>query len=812
MIFDVYMPYTNKSGETKPGIKPIPMEWSRILSEVCGSSDVKDKIARVRAGEKDQKLLLPAICFVGRSVKTRAKRYMIPTQLVMIDIDHCKDARAAWAGIRQSLGNDWVVDNIPLAHISPSGEGLHLFSLAQEGFTTLQENMDALDERCNFQQYGDYDAVCHDFSRVSFAFTEEDILFQSARLLMNTPQELEVRLENPDFVNPDEEAPAVGTPAVDGKAKAPTTAAAQSAKPKSRPLSQNVPELTEEEQKTFDESEWRGVRLKTIVEAWVKFRGEPGPNEIHNYYNEMIKYFRNIMGNNKKQIFHLLPRFGHTAEECWSQIVSICRVNTLSSLDKEFYFFLKDNGFYTSNRRSKLDEYMLSDEEEGTTDEYGMPPCPPVIREFVKIAPKDFKVPMVNALMPVIGTLTSYLKAVYPYDNDWHTTSFFSIVYAPPSTGKGFVRRFKFLFDDLRLRDQVQTHREKIYLQVLDKKGDNERSPENPHTSLRIIPPKNSESEFLSKQEDNQGYHMFTYAAEMDSWAKGEKAAGGNKSDMIRIAWDNGLYGQQFKSASTFKGQVNLYWNVLITGTQAQVEAYFKNVENGLVTRCAFSGIENQEFQLAQKWGKISTKGMQVIRNFMRRCDENTYETPCNLTIDDINSYSDEEFEKEVDWRFRFRPRQEVNIDWIMPVIDRFQKEQCEMASLALDHARDVFRRRVGVRGFRLALMCTALYPKLNKKAVDTIKNFVYWWMHVDIENMLRLWGQKYNEISEVDPSIYYRNVYQELPETFTKNVLFVILRKCRIKSPVRVVVYRWAKEGFIIKTGKDEWKKLKKS
>ena len=44
------------------------------------------------------------------------------------------------------------------------------------------------------------------------------------------------------------------------------------------------------------------------------------------------------------------------------------------------------------------------------------------------------------------------------------------------------------------------------------------------------------------------------------------------------------------------------------------------------------------------------------------------------------------------------------------------------------------------------------------------------------------------------------------------ENDLFVILRKCRIKSPVRVVVYRWAKEGFIIKTGKDEWKKLKKS
>ena len=45
----------------------------------------------------------------------------------------------------------------------------------------------------------------------------------------------------------------------------------------------------------------------------------------------------------------------------------------------------------------------------------------------------------------------------------------------------------------------------------------------------------------------------------MDSWAKGVKAAGGNKDDMIRIAWDNGEYGQQFKSANTFKGTVNLY-------------------------------------------------------------------------------------------------------------------------------------------------------------------------------------------------------------------------------------------------------------
>ena len=99
-----------------------------------------------------------------------------------------------------------------------------------------------------------------------------------------------------------------------------------------------------------------------------------------------------------------------------------------------------------------------------------------------------------------------------------------------------------FLFEYLEARDYVQNAREQIYLNKVNQKGANDKAPEMPHTSLRIIPPKNSEAEFLQKQQDNHGYHMYTYAAEMDSWAKGEKAAGGNKSDMIRMAWDNEIY------------------------------------------------------------------------------------------------------------------------------------------------------------------------------------------------------------------------------------------------------------------------------
>lgn len=790
MIFDVYYPFfSKKAGKLVPGIKPNPMEWATIKAKLLNSKDVKDKIERHRLGDPDAKVSLPSICFVGRCEGTRRASAMKPTQYVMIDIDHLKvSAKKFWEQFKQLEKWDWICDNVLLVHETPS-HGIHMFFKAQQGMADLRQQMDALNTKFNFSQFGDYDSVVHDFARISFAFLADEILFENGLLYMEIPPATDEILINTAY-NPE------------AKDDAPTQEGAPA--PKS-----DVPVITEAEAAEMDKSEWRGVELKMIIEAWVKFRGEPGPNEIHNYYNEMVKYFRNIMGNNKKLILHLLPRFGHSAEECWSQIKSICRVNTLSSLDKEFYFFLKNNGFYRSNIKNKTDEYMLSDAEPSPVDD--MPTPPPVFREFLNSAPKDFRIPMVNALMPVMGTLTSYLGAVYPYDDRVHTTSFFSVIFAPPSTGKGFTGRIMFLFDDLKMRDMVQNAREQVYLRAYNRKSANDKSPDLPHTSLRIIPAKNSEAEFLQKQQDNNGYHMFTFAAEMDSWAKGEKAAGGNKSDMIRMAWDNDEYGQQYKSASTFKGIVKLYWNVLITGTQNQLERYFKDVENGLVTRCCFTEIENQEFKLAQTWRPITKKGMEIIRNFMARCDANSYEESCRVTPDQLLGVNDDDFDKEIDWHFKFKPRQIVDMSWIMPTIDEFQKEQCAMGMLAIDKARDAFRRRVGVRGFRLALLCTALYPNLNKRAMETIKRFVAWWMRVDIENILRLWGAKYNEQNEHAPNLYNINVFSSLKQEFTRNELLVVMKQQGVKSRVSNVLWQWKKAGFIEKVNQDTYKKTNK-
>ena len=789
MKFDLYFPFHNKEGKKSPGIQPVRMSWVDI-KKVCTSQEQIGRIQRLRATTEkkdyeEQKKDIPAVCFVGDCSKTRALKYMTPTGLYMIDVDHCKEPRKAWETIAGEMGAEYLKSHCLFAHVTVGGEGLRFAMRALPEYDSLIDNMNWFNQSFKLERFGKYDSPCKDYSRISFLPTGDDFLYENPALF-----EEDANWNDGHLVNEwqDSEEKKDGLLFSDAE---------------------TIDNFTEKEIAEFSSYEYRGTPVSVIIEKWVEFQGEPGKGEIHNYYNDMIKNFRNIVSNNKRALLYLLPRFGHSAEECWSSIKSICKSNTLSSLPKPFYFFLKDYGFYQKRYTEKgvLAEFMLADEPEKKQE--NMPWLPPVFREWVRITPKDFRPSVVNALMPVLGTLTSYLQAPYYYDGRMHTTSFFSIIYAPAGTGKGFVERINdTMFEKLKIRDYIQQARENIFLATIARKGANEKSPEDPHTTLRLIPPKNSEAEFLQKMKDNQGYHMFTYAAEMDSWAKGVKAAGGNKDDMIRIAWDNGEYGQQFKSANTFKGTVQLYWNLLITGTVQQLMDYFKNVENGLITRCSFTTIENQEFADAPIWKAMNEKEKKVIKSFLDRCDANTYEEPCKLLPEDVDCVASDKFDEEITWRFTYRKRKTVNMDWLRPTIEKFLNAQREKASVDIDKARDVFRRRVAVRGFRLGLLCTALWDKPTQKDLMKCIPFIEWWMEQDIEGSLKLWGTRYNNEVEDDVSMPRRALFNELPQRFTKKDVYDDCMKLMIKTPVRNIIYLWQKNGYIKKVGDNEYEK----
>lgn len=805
MKFDVYYPVRTKSGVIRPGVKPHPTEWSSIKT-MCEAKANTDLIDRYRQGDKDAKAQLPAISYVGECMKTRANKWMKPTQAVMIDIDHVEKPAEAFTDIvadaYENLGKEWWYDNVLLWHITPSGHGLRGVIWAQPEMKDLSAQMEWFNKNLNLSKYGDFDAPCKDLARISFFFKPSELLFENAQLMTEYSKRPEGIIVNLGLERSELDVFEEHKDENDGHQEQGNSSSSSS---------ELYPQFTEDEQLEMKALDYCGTPILKIIERYIEEKGAPGKMQVHNYYNDLIKNFRNICNNDKRVLFFLLPRFGHTPEECWSQIESICRVNTLSRLPKEFYFFLKDNGFYKgAGTNSSLSDYLMADNVEEKDDK--LPWMPPVFRELIGSAPKDFKFPMMVGLLPIMGTLSSYVQATYWLDWTKHTTSFFSIIYAPAGTGKGFIARYmEMLFDKLRTRDFIQQAREQLFLNEINQKGANDKAPQEPHTSLRIIEPKNSEAEFLAKQKDNHGYHMFTYAAEMDSWAKGVKAAGGNKDDMLRIAWDNGKYGQHFKSANTVKGSVNLYWNVLITGTLPQVLNYFKNVENGLVTRCSFCSIDNQEFADAPVWKHLSDKQKEVIRKYMDRCDRNTYMEPCDLLPSEVSLINDsKKFDEDIDWHFTFRPRKTVDMEWLKPTILTWLKRQLKLSARDYNKARDVFRRRCAVRGFRLGLICMTLWDQPKASELKKCCDFITWFMDNDIENMMKLWGKAYNDIAQDTPNLPQKSLFQSLADEFSKEDVMTQCMRLGIKTPVRNITSQWQKFGYIQTVSKGNYKKTK--
>ena len=832
-MLNYYIPfYSTRQGRHCPGVSAQELTREKFY-ELTRSEEVKKLIASFRNGDAEAKQKLPAVCWTGTLPKggKRKASDMQPTGLFMVDIDHCEHPNEAWENIQKTMrelkeqtGCDFM---LMMVHITPSGMGLRLVFKCTESFPTLTEHMVWINDRLNLSMYGDFDECVHDISRISFLPQFEDLLFIDNEIF-NAPFE--------DF-NPikNNESQKVSH----GDRLANSHAASQSNAENS--------ETSTKEEDAENPILWLGHNVQEIIDRM--FAKALPCKEKSNRHESSLKLASDLLvllDGDKKTVEELLRRQSWVKEiiaernedvagtvnsatqrktkkegESLWQGVSRKMNTALKALYGKTYYEIKKEEY--ADEIDEQEDVCEDGELQGEEAEKvvrpvsTMPTPPPVIRELISIAPEDFVIPAINSLLPILGTLTSYVRTEDKSNAKTLSTSFFSIIYAPPSSGKSFVERYiNLLLRDLFKRDEINDAKDAIYARAQQKKSANDRSEAVPQTSIRIMEAKNSEAEFLEKQRNNKGHHMFTYCSEIDQWRKGIRAAGGNKDDMVRIAWDNGKYGQNFKSSNTFKGKVALYWNVLIAGTSDQLMAYFKNVTNGLVTRCSFAEIENQQFQSKiPQWGKLSQKDMKVIDAFIEKCDEKTYQEPLNYNPEDCYSVSDEDYDKEVPWHFSFKPFEQVSIDWIMKTVEKFNDAQCNRARIDSDEARDTFRRRVAERGKRLALLCTQLYQKtMTKQDKELCKKWIAWWMEQDIENILKPFGRKYIEAMQESTTSNYRGktILERMPDEFSASEVQRVAQILGYNYKPREIIYRWIEAGVVEKFAQDRWRKSSKS
>lgn len=709
----------------------------QLCNEIAKEED-KDK-----RGELKKKL--PVVTwqafFAGRRVNSEAE----PSGLFMLDIDHVGNPFELYS---KKIASRTSELGIVYVGKTASTHGLRIVAKCLPTLKTLEECQKWLASKLKVE----YDGVCKDFARCSFLVHDSYTYYMDAKAIW-------------------QEEPAEGTVyAVDAERERCTTR--QTAKAE-------TPQQVEDQTEGLfgGPTDYKGVPYEDIIKEWFQYTGgEPKEGERNARLYKLALRLRYITDFNAATMKRIMPTYGLPESEVDELIRSSLNTPRAADMQKDLREVLE-----RLDKKIKLQ----GDEEEipdVITDTQKMPPLPPVLRQWADIAPEDFKTAVTLCQLPILGALGSRLRARY-LDGKVHSPSFQVSLEAPQASGKSFmVRLVETELASMIQADEAQKEKEKEYadkvaeMKMLNIKVNADNKDEilgtKPQGIVRFLPATISITKMLMRLHAAKGLHCFAYSEEIDTVHKAYKRGFSSLSELLRVAFDNGRYGQDYASENSFSGDVFVYYNTLFSGTPKAMRRFYPDVEDGLVSRVLFVTLPDQFGKPMPVWGEMTREQKTEMAIALERLNE------ISLVGDDV------------------QPEYLLNLDYLNKELDTWIKAQQIEAVNQEDRTRDIFCRRAAVVGFRAGMLAHFLYGA--KKTTPTIRRNVSKFAVWVANNMLNQHLLRFNiqgANSNVNP---FEDVYKMLKDVFTREDVENALARTGKETPVKTVLYKWRLLGTI--------------
>lgn len=567
-----------------------------------------------------------------------------------------------------------------------------------------------------------------------------------------------------------------------------------------RPYKSYSKQQIEANDRMYADFAYKGRKVSSIAECYVSYRTKgqgPELGERHALYTLLCKNFRNMVDNNPCILHAVLPSLNLPTSETWSQCCYFVAVNKSNMLPKDFWYWAKSNGVLDDNKDSDDD---IAPAEDKFYEEMikRLPPLPPIIKQYVDIAPKWFKIPTITTLQCYTALLCTNLRAKY-FDGALLSTTLYQLVYAPAASGKGYVRRLKYILESTNRRDKLAIQKAKWYDQQQRQINGSKQLPEEIVWKQRIFASKTSLGEILKRQEAIGEHHWLQDVGEFSIWAATIKKAKEEWSAFFRTSYDNEEFAQSYQSSNAYRGKVAVYPIVHGTCTIGQINSFFTNVEDGLLTRFSFIPLLHQRFAKYQEWKELSDASKSII----------------DKTVNDLESETYEDKEDDDDWDYYIKTPKTVNLSFLYePLLEWLEKKR-EEAQKSDNEALDTFRRRCARNAFIYGIICYGLFGcKTDKKTQKKIIDNMLWDADVKLFYMRYLWEEKMQDdlLKQRDQRKGFRasNIYEELPESFSRQTVENLVISKGYKTKASVLLCNWRSAGIIKTTSKNNFKKVK--
>lgn len=656
----------------------------------------------------------------------------IPSGLSMYDLDHIPDPRGRWAEIEPRKAELGIL----FAHVTPSLEGLRLVFVTPQGMT-LAEAQQWMADRLGDARY---DACVKDYARSSFLVPRDYVLYLDEEGLFAD--------SIPHLPQGEEEAMPCGT---ENNEKSVSSA------PKKL------------EYHGFPTT-YNNIPYEQIVEAIAdQLGGVPEHGARNNFIFAMACHLRYVCNDDPRWIETVLPCYGEAQEKVSATIRS-----AVNRPQGQKMPLLVKRALDVAAKHSSLPPIKEGDGSVGGSCPPPLPKqLPPLIDLLVKNVPANARAATAHAVFPALGAHLGGVKFRY-IDNVEHEATFMCVLLAKMSSGKGAVNApIEYILADIKERDAYNRLREQEWKDAVSSKGANKEKPKRPEgLAVQVLSSDMTNAAFVQRLKDAEGKFLYTRMDEIELLDNLKTSGRGNQvSQIIRLAFDQGEYGQERVGAGSVTALARVKWNWNASSTIQKGRWYFRNaLTDGTLSRLNICTIESLRGADIPVYGTYDDEFAQALKPYIDRLNEARGLVKC-------------------------------------PKADRLARklmaENAERATLSDDEAYEVLSYRANVIAYLKAMTLYVAHGKWLKE----FDEFIRWSEEYDLWCKMHFFGDALHEALENERIVVRRgprNLLELLPETFTTDDVLQLRKARGMTSDASAMLYTWVKRGYIVRGNAD--------
>ena len=476
-------------------------------------------------------------------------------------------------------------------------------------------------------------------------------------------------------------------------------------------------------------SDYNGIPYAVIVNSLLNAFGFKEGNVPEGARNttlyRLARQLRYICDFNPAYIRSVVPDWGLTEEEVVQTIHSALGSTRATNLPYELQAAINEISKPDLSTPAKRQEYLQRLNP--------MPKkMPKLLRYINQRYGRNGRAALVAAL-PMLGTLLGRFQSKY-LDGRAHRPVFMVAVCGHAGSGKGFISDLQewllkpILEDDARGREQLDE-----YNKEKEKKKGAKQLPDKPTPCMRVLSATCSNGMLLERAKSALGQPLCIVSEEIDESSRANKnGAWADKSDIFRKAFDGASWGQDYL---TYSGNVRVYVNLLFAGTYVSIRNYFRNVENGLMTRFFF-------IEMARDLGKnveVKWDGETKADREAAEIVQNLYEMGCTLDLPEPDNIISFQLPKAKQNAYKFN--EEKIAEWEASGPDEEHR----------DFAIDLLRRRAAVAIFRASQI---MYALEGCKETAVGQEWAKWYGNECFLNQYIMFADAINDVSKANEAV----------------------------------------------------------